>query len=117
MKEFVSLKTSADFGRAYRQGRPYGNEILVIYCIVGDQNPTGRIGISVSKKIGNSVERHRIKRQLKECFRTHLDWWKDGMDIVVVARHGIKGKDYKTIFDALTRAGEHLNICTPEMQK
>lgn len=117
MKEFVSLKTSADFGRAYRQGRSYGNEILVIYCVAGGQNPTGRIGISVSKKIGNSVERHRIKRQLKECFRTHLEWWKDGIDIVVVARHGIKGKDYKTIFDALTRAGEHLNICTPVMQK
>lgn len=113
MKEYVSLKKTEDFGRAYRQGKSYGNKLLVIYYFERGQNPEVRVGISVSKKVGNSVERHKIKRQLKECFRTRLDWWKDGIDVVVVARREIKDKDYNKILEALVSAGIHLGICDP----
>lgn len=110
MEKFNSLKRTTDFGRVYHQGRSYGNEVLVLYYVDGGQDQVGRIGISVSKKIGNSVMRHKVKRRIKECFRTHLNGWKDGIDIVVVARHGILEKDFKSLIGALEGAGKHLNI-------
>ena len=45
-----------------------------------------RLGISVSKKVGNSVVRHRLARLIREVFRLHGDKFNSGLDIVVVAR-------------------------------
>lgn len=110
MEKFISLKSSSDFGQVYHQGKPYGNKLLVVYILERGQNQPGRVGISVSKKVGNSVVRHRIKRRLKECFRTHLDRWKDGFDIVVVARQASSEADYQSLESALAHAGKHLHI-------
>ena len=59
-----------------------------------------RIGISVSKKVGNSVIRHRITRLIRESYRLHKDKIKDGYDIVVVARNTAKGKNFHDIESA-----------------
>lgn len=48
-----------------------------------------RLGISVSKKTGNSVERHRLTRLIREVFRLHEDKFNSGLDIVVVARESV----------------------------
>ncbi|MDR1766440.1 MAG: ribonuclease P protein component [Lachnospiraceae bacterium] len=53
-----------------------------------------RIGISVSKKIGNSVVRHRITRQVREIFRLNIHRLSGGHDLVLVARKGAKGEPY-----------------------
>ncbi len=45
-----------------------------------------RVGVSVSKKVGNSVVRHRVKRLLKEAFRTSENMFNSGLDIVFVAK-------------------------------
>lgn len=45
-----------------------------------------RLGISVSKKVGNSVVRHRLARLIREVFRLHGDKFNSGLDIVVVVR-------------------------------
>ena len=82
---FVSLKKNEDFGRVYRQGKSYGNKLLVMYVLEKGQGLENRVGISVSKKVGNSIVRHRIKRVVRECFRTHWQQWKAGYDIVVIA--------------------------------
>jgi len=110
MKKFVSLKKNEDFGRAYRRGKSYGSSIAVMYYFERGQDLESRVGISVSKKVGNSVVRHRLKRQIRECFRTHLDRWKDGYDIVVVARQGMKDADFASIDSTLTRLGNKLGI-------
>ena len=60
-----------------------------------------RIGISVSKKVGNSVVRHRIIRLIRESYRLNEAAFHTGYDIVVVARAGAKGKDYSDISSAL----------------
>ena len=110
MEKFNSLKKTTDFGRVYHQGKSHGNGVLVMYIVERGQGQVGRIGISVSKKIGNSVVRHRQKRRIRECFRTHLNGWKDGFDIIVVARQSIVKSDYLSLLDALESAGKHLNI-------
>ena len=53
-----------------------------------------RLGISVSKKVGNSVVRHRTTRLIRECYRLHQINLKAGYDIVVVARVNVKGCNY-----------------------
>ena len=61
---------------------------------------SNRLGISVSKKVGNSVVRHRITRLIRESFRLNENMFNSGLDIVVIARIGAKGKDYKDINSA-----------------
>lgn len=96
MKRFPSIKKNKDFQMVYNCGKSYANRQLVMYILRNEQE-TGRIGISVSKKVGNSVVRHRIARVLRECYRLHSDELEKGLDIVIVARAAAKESEYKTI--------------------
>ena len=96
MKRFPSIKKNQDFKAVYQRGKSYANKQLVMYVKKTD-NPGSRIGISVSKKVGNSVVRHHLVRLLRESFRLHLDKLETGSDIVAVVRPAAKEADYKTI--------------------
>ena len=95
-----SLKKSNEFSFVYRNGKSYANKYLVMYLAKSDLDEN-RIGISVSKKVGNSVVRHRIIRLIRESYRLNEAAFHTGYDIVVVARAGAKGKDYSDISSAL----------------
>ena len=56
-----------------------------------------RVGISVSKKVGNSVVRHRVKRIIRESYRLNCDNVKNGLDIVIIARKEAKEKSYQEL--------------------
>lgn len=99
-----SLKKYGDFERVYRRGKSYANKYLVMYILRQDTQKN-RIGISVSKKVGNSVVRHRITRLIRESYRLNEREFDDGLDIVVVARPGAKEKDFFTIESALLHLG------------
>lgn len=60
-------------------------------------NSESRLGISCSKKIGNSVVRHTMARKLREIFRLHKDELAVGVDIVVVVRNGARGISYQEL--------------------
>ena len=96
MKNFPSIKKNRDFQEVYRLGKSYANKQLVMY-VKKTGGPGNRIGISVSKKVGNSVVRHRLIRLLREAFRLHNSTLKHGSDIVVVVRATAKEADYKII--------------------
>lgn len=100
MKFSESLKSNSDFRRVYRGGKSYANKYLVMYVLENgtDQN---RLGISVSKKVGNSVVRHRITRLVRESYRLHENIFNSGLDIVIVARVGAKEVGYAEIESAL----------------
>lgn len=104
MKNFNSIKKNKDFQIVYRTGKSYANKILVMYVMKSD-NPENRIGISVSKKVGNSIVRHRITRLIRESFRLNETVLKTGLDIVVVARAAAKDQNYKIIESA------YLHLC------
>lgn len=110
MKQFVSLKKSSDFGEVYQQGKSYGNRLLVMYVLEKSQDHVGRVGISVSKKVGNSVVRHRIKRLIREAFRRNLLCWNANCDYVVVVRKDAKDKDYHEIESALMHLGRRQGV-------
>lgn len=59
---------------------------LIVYACSGDGPP--RLGITVTKKIGNAVVRNRIKRAVRETFRTHAASLRRGASMVVIARDG-----------------------------
>lgn len=104
MKYSESLKKNRDFQIAYREGISYANKYLVMYI---KENHLGynRLGISVSKKVGNSIVRHRLTRLIRESYRLQEDYFKCGFDIVVIARAGAKGKNYHKIESALLHLG------------
>ena len=99
-----SLKKYGDFQRVYQKGKSYANRYLVMYILRQDTQ-RNRIGISVSKKVGNSVVRHRITRLIRESYRLNENEFDDGLDIVVVARPGAKERDFFTIESALLHLG------------
>lgn len=100
MKYSEALKENEDFKEIYRTGKSFANKYLVMYVKKNDSD-INRLGISVSKKVGNSVIRHRITRLIRESYRLSEDSFLNGYDIIVVARTGAKGKDYCDIESAL----------------
>jgi len=100
MKFSESLKKNKDFQYVYQHGRSYVNKYLVMYVL---ENNTGmnRLGISASKKVGNSVVRHRFTRLVRESYRLHENIFNSGLDIVVVARKNAASVGYSEIEGAL----------------
>ena len=107
MQRSESLKKNQDFQKVYRNGTSKGNRYLVMY-VLENQYMKNRLGISVSKKVGNSVVRHRITRLIRESYRLNEPLFCNGLDIVVIARVSAKGKSYQEIESALLHlAGKH----------
>lgn len=104
----VSLKSN-DFKVVYDNKVSYGNKLLVMYIRYNDLN-YNRIGISVSKKVGNSVVRHRVKRLIKESLRLNDGLFNIGLDIVVIARSSAYGKSYEEIESAVLHLSNKMNI-------
>ena len=99
-----SLKKNRDFQIVYRKGKSYANKYLVMY-VLENQTEKNRLGISVSKKVGNSVIRHHLTRLIRESYRLHEDMFNSGLDIVVIARNTAKEVSYHEIESALLHLG------------
>lgn len=101
MKNTESLKKNQDFRKVYRNGKSVANKYLVLYKYPNTQI-CNRIGISVSKKVGNSVVRSRVTRLIRESYRLNEEWVAyPGWDFIVIARGSAKGASYKEISGAL----------------
>ena len=100
MKFSESLKSNRDFKYVYSKGKSFANKYLVMY-VLENGTDRNRLGISVSKKVGNSVVRHRLTRLVRESYRLHEDIFNSGLDIVVVARVNAKEIGYHEVESAL----------------
>ncbi|MCM1425351.1 MAG: ribonuclease P protein component [Eubacterium sp.] len=100
MKFSESLKKNNDFRHVYQNGKSYANKYLVMYVLENNKG-INRLGISASKKIGNSVVRHRFTRLVRESYRLHENIFNSGLDIVVVARKSAALVGYREIESAL----------------
>ncbi len=104
MKFSESLKKNSDFQKVYRQGKSYVNRYLVMY-VLENHTEGNRLGISVSKKVGNSVIRHHLTRLIRESYRLHEDMFNNGLDIVVIARSTARDISYHETESALLHLG------------
>ena len=113
MKFSESLKKNRQFQSVYKSGKSYANKYLVMYV---KENGTGgnRIGISVSKKVGNSVVRHRITRLVRESYRLQEAMFNSGLDIVIVARKNAVSVGYAEMESALLHLGKLHHITEAE---
>ena len=104
MKKFNCIKKNDEFRAVYKNGKSYANRYLVMYVKDNDRE-SNRIGISVSKIVGNSVVRHRITRIMREIYRLNDDKLIKGKDIVVIARVNAKDTPYRDMESA------YLHLC------
>lgn len=100
MNNTISIKKNKEFKQIYGNGKSYANRYLIMY-VIKNEHLYNRIGISVSKKVGNSVVRHRVTRLIRESYRLSEKMFKNGLDIVIVARVNAKDKSYNEINSAL----------------
>ena len=95
-----SLKKNYQFRFVYNRGKSIANRLLVMY-VVRNGTDGNRFGISVSKKVGNSVVRSRITRLLRESYRLSESKFLAGYDIVLIARASAKEATYREVESAL----------------
>ena len=113
MKFSESLKKNSDFQKVYRQGKSYANRYLVMY-VLENHTEGNRLGISVSKKVGNSVIRHHLTRLIRESYRLHEDMFNSGLDMVVIARVSAKDRGMREIESALLHLGKLQGVLKKE---
>jgi ribonuclease P protein component len=95
MQKAEMLKKNADFKKVYARGKSVVTPYVVIYYL--KNGLTGnRVGIAVSKKVGNSVVRNRAKRLIRESFRLCSFEIKSGYDLIFIARVRMGHTDYHT---------------------
>jgi ribonuclease P protein component len=97
---FEKLGKNPEFQKVYRFGKSKANKYLVMYVLTGESGPN-RYGFSVSKKVGNSVVRHRITRLLRESVRKNDALVSTGNHIVIVARRDVKDKNFDDVNGAV----------------
>jgi ribonuclease P protein component len=90
------LTNNSEFQQVYNQGRSFAGSYVVLYVKKNRMEHT-RFGFTVSKKIGNAVERNRIKRIMREICRLNLERFAEGYDLIFVARRKIKGISYRLV--------------------
>ena len=100
-----SLKKNRDFQEVYKTGKSFANRYLVMY-VKENESQKNRLGISVSKKVGNSSVRHRLARLIRESYRLNEADFSSGKDIIVVARVNAKDRGFHDIESALLHLGK-----------
>ena len=95
MKNIHSLKNSSQYSMVYGGGKAFANKLLVVYVLPIEGET--QLGISVSKKVGNSIVRHRVTRLIRESYLSFKNDIPDGYYIVVVARSIAKDRKQQEI--------------------
>lgn len=86
MKNIQRLKKNKEFQKVFQNGKSTANRQFVVYVLEQSNNDYSRMGLSVSKKIGNAVTRNRIRRYIKEAVHNIEDKLITGTDFVIIAR-------------------------------
>lgn len=84
----LTLKKSSEFQEVFKSGKWYSSDILVIYS-KKINSEVNKVGVAVSKKIGKSVVRNRLKRLAREAYRLNEDKLQAGYNIVIVYKNSI----------------------------
>ena len=93
MKVVNRVKDSNDFGKIIKQGKTAKNTSYIIHFVKNNLSYT-RVGVSVSKKLGNAVTRNRVKRQIRAMLDSLINYNLNKFDVVVIARQDFLNKNF-----------------------
>ena len=113
MKFSESLKNKEQFKNVYEHAVSYADRFIVMY-VLENHLKMNRLGISVSKKVGNSVVRHRLTRLIRESYRLNEEKFVCGYDMVVIVRVNGKNQGYHSMESALLHLGKLHKILRSE---
>ncbi|MFD1019408.1 ribonuclease P protein component [Thalassobacillus hwangdonensis] len=102
MKKAYRIKKNEEFQQVFKKGKSFANRQLVLYYMKKDDQSHFRIGLSVSKKIGNAVLRNQIKRYLRQAFLELEPRIDTRYDLVVIARNPTKNMDFHEMKKSLS---------------
>ena len=112
MKQQYRLRRNRDFQRVRRIGKSRASPLLVLAFL---QNEIGhsRFGFVVNKRLGNAVQRNKIKRRMREAVRLRIETIKPGFDLVVIARKPARNACYSEISETLDYLLDAANLSLP----
>ncbi|WP_455161248.1 ribonuclease P protein component [Streptococcus timonensis] len=93
MRKSFRVKKEKDFNAIFQEGKSVANRKFVVYRLENSEQHF-RVGLSVSKKLGNAVTRNQIKRRIRHVLITHKDQIIENVDFVVIARKGVEEMNY-----------------------
>ena len=93
LRKSFRVKKEKDFNAIFKEGESVANRRFVIYRLANSQEHI-RVGLSVSKKLGNAVMRNQIKRRIRHILINHGNELVDNIDFIVIARKGVENLDY-----------------------
>ena len=109
MKAAVTLKQNHEFRRLYQKGASAVSGCMVLYCRK-NRLGRGRLGVTVSVKLGCAVKRNRARRRLREVYRLNSPRLRQGWDIVLVARGRTLTAPWKELNDTFLRLCRKLDL-------
>ncbi|AQY52393.1 ribonuclease P [Listeria weihenstephanensis FSL R9-0317] len=102
MKKAYRIKKDDEFQRVFKKGKSFANRQFVVYIFKREDLAHFRIGLSVSKKIGNAVVRNHIKRRIRQSFHELNEQIVQGYDYIIIARKPAANMDFHEIKKSLT---------------
>jgi ribonuclease P protein component len=101
MRRKYRIKKNEDFQKVFKQGKSIANRQFVIYMLQKTVEPEFRIGLSVSKKIGNAVTRNRVKRLIRQVFLEEKHRIASGNEFIIIARKPAADMNYHEVKSSL----------------
>jgi len=108
------LLKRSEFRRLYKSGRLVKDRFFTIrYCVRSPKEPvaTPRLGITVSRRVGNAVVRNRIKRIVREFFRSKRNLLPESADLNIIAQSDTAGQPGHLLTAALQTLFENIKTC------
>ena len=109
VKKAYRMKKNEEFQLVFKKGKSFANRQFVLYYLKKEQQDHFRIGLSVSKKVGNAVVRNQIKRYIRQSFLELEERIPDSYDLIIIAREPAKDMDFhqvkKSLIHVLSKSG------------
>lgn len=105
----MRLTDSAEFERVYKQGTAYRGKLFSVHAFPNDLG-TLRLGLSVSKKVGNAVARNALRRRMREIFAATSKEADGNVDLVISARPAAREATFEQLREEFGRALRKLGV-------
>jgi len=109
MKYTVVLKNNQDFRKLYRRGKTAAHPVMAVYCR-GNGRKENRVGVTVSKKLGNAVWRNRVKRRLRAVYRLNEEKLLPGRDLILIGRKAAHDASFPELERVFVTLSEKLGM-------